>query len=138
MSKSYNHYIFVDTSAWYALFDKDDNNHAQANYFYKNNTFPLVTTDYILDESLTLIKKRLGHAKAVEIGKSLWNGELADIIHLTEEDKVAAWKIFQRYDDKGFSFTDCTNFAVMERLNMPTVFAFDEHFKQYHRLKSLP
>lgn len=50
--KSYKHYTFVDTSAWYALFDKDDNNHAQANHFYENNAFPLVTTDYILDEAL--------------------------------------------------------------------------------------
>ncbi|MEK6724951.1 MAG: PIN domain-containing protein [Deltaproteobacteria bacterium] len=138
MIKSYKDYIFVDTSAWYALFDKDDNNHAQANHFYENNIFPLVTTDYILDEALTLTKKRLGHTKAIEIGKPLWNQELADLIHLIEEDKATAWRIFQRYDDKGFSFTDCTTFAIMERLNIPTVFAFDVHFKQYPRLESLP
>lgn len=138
MLKSYRHCIIVDTSAWYALFDKDDTNHVQANIIYKSNSLPLVTTDYILDESLTLIKKRLGHAKAVEIGKALWNGELADLINLSEEDKVAAWKIFQRYDDKGFSFTDCTTFAAMERLNLPTVFGFDEHFKQYRKFKCLP
>ena len=31
--------------------------------------------------------------------------------------------------DKGFSWTDCTNFAVMERLKIDTAFSFDSHFK---------
>jgi predicted nucleic acid-binding protein len=39
--------------------------------------------------------------------------------------------MFRQYEDKGFSFTDCTSFALMERLDINTVFAFDDHFVQY-------
>jgi len=40
--------------------------------------------------------------------------------------------MFRQYKDKGFSFTDCTSsFALMERLDINTFFAFDDHFVQY-------
>lgn len=39
---------------------------------------------------------------------------------------------------KEFSFTDCTTFAVMERLKIPAAFTFDEHFRQYGRFKVYP
>jgi predicted nucleic acid-binding protein len=131
-------YILADTSAWYALFDEDDKHHERANIFYVRNLFPFVTTNFIIDETLTLVKKRLGHRQAVEAGKNLINQESSSLITITPEDESTAWRIFQRYDDKGFSFTDCTTFAVMERLKIPSVFTFDEHFKQYGKFKCLP
>lgn len=131
-------YTLVDTSAWYALFDEDDKHHERADIFYDRNLSPFVTTNFIVDETLTLVKKRLGHRQAVEAGKDLWNKELSSLITITPEDEATAWRIFQRYDDKGFSFTDCTTFAVMERLKIPYIFTFDEHFKQYGKFKCLP
>jgi predicted nucleic acid-binding protein len=53
------------------------------------------------------------------------------LVRITEDDEERAWRIFRQYDDKGFSFTDCTSFALMERLDINTVFAFDDHFIQY-------
>lgn len=61
--------IFVDTSAWYANEVEDDTNHASAMEFVKKlatNRFGiLVTSDYVLDETLTLIRKRRGARAAV-------------------------------------------------------------------------
>lgn len=130
--------ILVDTSAYYAVKDKDDASHFDALQFIKINTSPVVTTNLIVIETLNLFKQRLGHHHAVEIGKEMFDPATTNVIKITDGDIITAWRIFQRYDDKGFSFTDCTTFAVMERLKIPDVFAFDEHFRQYGRFKCLP
>ncbi len=93
----HRNYILVDTGAWYALFDKNDGEHERASQFFAINHAPFLITDYIVDETLTLLTMRLGHRKAVEIGKQFWNHTLARLIDITSDDKNAAWKIFQRY-----------------------------------------
>jgi uncharacterized protein len=55
------------------------------------------------------------------------------LLLITEEDEERAWKVFRQYVDKSFSFTDCTSFALMERLDTYTAFAFDDHFLQYKK-----
>ncbi len=130
--------IFVDTSAWYALFDKNDLDHASAVKFKESLTHSLVTTNYVADETITLVKNRLSHKIAVEVGIKLWKEAIATLIRVTSSDEKKAWEIFVKYHDKGFSFTDCTSFAVMERLGIAEAFAFDEHFDQYDNLIGLP
>ena len=126
-----NRLVFVDTSAWYALVDKSDHDHRSALNSVRNLTRPLITTNYVLDETLTLIKVKLGPRIAIEFGRKLWNQELAMRIPVIKKDEQKAWDLFSAYDDKGFSFTDCTSFAVMERMKIDTAFVFDEHFTQY-------
>ena len=123
-------YLFVDTSAWYALLDKSDANHHAAIKFKDSLIHPLVTSNYIADEVITLARNRLGYKVAVEIGEKLWNESIANLIRVTPEDEKKAWEFFVTYHDKTFSFTDCTSFAIMERIGMAEVFAFDEHYKQ--------
>jgi len=130
--------VLVDTSAYYAIKDKDDAFHPDALTFIKTNTFPTITTNLVVIETLNLFKKRLGHYHAIEIGEELFNPIMTTALQVTDRDITEAWRIFRRYDDKGFSFTDCTTFAVMERLKIPSVFTFDEHFKQYGKFKCLP
>ncbi len=85
-----------------------------------------------------LAKARLGHDIAVEIGEKLWNESIATLVRVTSQDEKRAWEIFVKHRDKGFSFTDCSSFAVMERLGIIEAFAFDEHFGQYDNLIRLP
>jgi predicted nucleic acid-binding protein len=125
--------ILVDTSAYYALKDKDDVFHSRALLFIQTNEFPVVTTNLVIIETLNLVSQRLGHRHSVELGKKLFDPEASDVINVSDEDVARAWRIFQQYKDKGFSFTDCTSFAVMERLKIRAALAFDEHFRQYGR-----
>jgi len=123
--------IFTDTSAWYAYIDKSDADHAAAIKLVKNLDRPLITSNYIFDEILTLVKLRMGYHIAINLGQKLWSQEVAGLVRLTKEDESRAWEIFIQYEDKGFSFTDCTSFAIMERLKIDTAFVFDDHFIQY-------
>jgi uncharacterized protein len=50
---------------------------------------------------------------------------------VTSADVQRAKAIIYQYDDKDFSLTDATSFAVMERIRVPAVFTFDRHFAQY-------
>ncbi len=90
----------------------------------------LFTSDYVLDETLTLMRARLGHDKAVEFGRWVLQSPLVKIIHIDEETWQAAWEIFVKHKDKDFSFTDCTSFAIMRKLGLINAFTFDRHFEQ--------
>jgi hypothetical protein len=50
--------VFVDTGAWFAYFVRRDPDHRAAIVWMQQNRQPLVTTDYVLDELLTLLKMR--------------------------------------------------------------------------------
>ena len=65
--------IFVDTSAWYATIDKNDRDHMAAVAKIQNLDHPLVTSNYIFDETLTLLKTRLNSTIAIQFGQKLWN-----------------------------------------------------------------
>ncbi|MFZ3170350.1 MAG: PIN domain-containing protein [Candidatus Methanoperedens sp.] len=130
--------IFVDTSAWYALLDKTDSDHTSALKFKDSLNHSIITTNYVADEIITLVKARLGYINAVEIGRKLWNETISTLIRVSSSDEEKAWEIFVKYSDKGFSFTDCTSFAVMERFGITEAFAFDEHFDQYEKIIRFP
>jgi uncharacterized protein len=130
--------IFVDTGAWYAGIVPDDDNHQIAREWLEGNAEPLLTTDYVVDETLTLLKMR-GHALlALEMGESLFAGELADIVLVTEDDIQHAWHTFQQFRDKDWSFTDCASKVVMERLGVLRAFSFDQHFRQFGSIAVVP
>lgn len=130
--------ILVDTSAYFALADRTDRHHAAAIAFVETNGHPLVTTDLIVVETLNLVQARLGAAPAIALGKRLLAPAITTSLTVTEPDRAQAWRLFQRYRDKAFSFTDCTTFALVARLGIATAFAFDIHFRQYGRLIVVP
>ena len=53
------------------------------------------------------------------------------VFHINYIVLEKAWKVFEKYSDKDFLFTDCTNFIVMEMLRINEAFSFDKHFAQY-------
>ena len=130
--------VLVDTSAYFALADQTDQHHTAAVEFVQANDRPLVTTDLIVVETLNLVQARLGPSPAIVLGKQLLAPATTTVLKVTDPDWAQAWRLFQRYRDKAFSFTDCTTFALMARLEVSTAFAFDVHFRQYGRLVVRP
>ncbi len=50
--------VFVDTGAWFAYFVRRDPDHSSAREWARTNRQPLITSDYVIDELLTLLKVR--------------------------------------------------------------------------------
>jgi len=51
--------LFVDTSAWYAIVDKDDSDDKAAVLFLSCSSIPLITTNAVFSETITLIPRSL-------------------------------------------------------------------------------
>lgn len=121
--------LFVDTSAFYAVVDTNDQYHARANSLLRDAD-SLVTTDHVLVESWRLIRDRGGHQSTERFWASL-RGGLASVETVLPVDLDAAWRIGEAFPDQDFSIVDRTSFAVMERLGIASVASFDDHFSIY-------
>ncbi len=122
--------LFVDTSALYALADRTDPAHERAQRFLDENAVPLLTTNYIFAESLSLLTKRMGKATAIRFGEGLRSSDLVRLFQMTAEYEKAAWEEFIRFRDKKFDFIDSTSFVVMQRQGIDAAFGFDRHYVQ--------
>ena len=125
--------FFADSSAWIAIFDMDDKYHVQAKDWMaslEGQGERFVTTDYILDETITHLLNTVNHATAENFALWVLKQKQVQVIHITEELWHESLKLFNRYDDKDFSFTDCTSFVIMRRENLRDAFTFDHHFEQ--------
>lgn len=130
--------VFVDTGAWFARFVPTDPDHPAAKVWLDRNTQPLITTDYVVDELLTLLKVRGEYPRALEIGPALFDGKVCDLEWVTPADVAEAWRVFSTYQDKGWSFTDCVSRVVMRRLGIATALAFDKHFREFGTVTVVP
>ena len=129
---------FVDTGAWAALFVPADPLHETARQWLAGNTDRLVTSDYVVDEVLTLLKTRFSSQASIRAGQSLFGEHLSQLVYLTSGDVERAWKIFRTHSDKRWSFTDCASLAIMERIRISKAFAFDRHFSQMRGIRRVP
>lgn len=120
--------LFVDTSAFVALADKRDRHHQQSKRFLRGlarANQPLVTSTYVADEVITMVRMHIGHAQAVEAGNAILASRWCRLFEVDEQLRASAWNLFTRYDDQTFSFTDCTSFALMSSLGLDEAFTFD-------------
>jgi len=125
--------LFIDTSAFIALIDKDDQYHAQAREFYQKKLSPpfkLITTNFVVCETINFLRARLPLKYAVAYRDDIISSKIASIIHITPDMENSAFNVMKRHKDKNYSFTDCTSFVVMKDLGITNSFTFDEHFRQ--------
>lgn len=125
--------ILVDSSAYFALLDGDDSYHSQALAIQNRliaEGWRLFTTSFVLAETHALLLNRLSQQIATAFLRDLEQGTTT-LVWVTRADVQRAKAIIYQYDDKDFSLTDATSFAVMERLRIPYAFTFDHHFTQY-------
>ncbi len=124
---------FVDTSAFVALYHKNDSYHEQAKAIWdalRQGEAVLYTTRDVISETVTLVRRRTGHKQAMICGNDLWGSLVLDILRPDPQQDRDAWDLFQKYSDKDLSFADCLSFVFMRGLRIRHAFTFDRHFRQ--------
>ncbi|NUQ36922.1 MAG: type II toxin-antitoxin system VapC family toxin [Caldilineales bacterium] len=131
--------IIVDTSALYALADRNDPHHLRAAAFLRaqSGAHTLWVSNHVFDETMTLTKVRLGMHACLQMGVRLRNSRLIDLVVFGQEEEQMTWRLFSQFTDKAWSYTDCASLALSQLRDVRQVFAFDHHFVQMG-LRMLP
>jgi predicted nucleic acid-binding protein len=124
--------VFVDTSALYAVLDRDDANHTAAAECWRrlvSDGADLLTHNYVLVETCALTQRRLGtpalrvlHEDVVPLFRIEWIGEQRHR-HAVDMAVMGA--------RKNLSVVDCASFAVMREAGVKRAFCFDRHFLEF-------
>lgn len=127
--------LFVDTWGWLTLDDRRESQHQRVADFYTDYRAQggqLYTTDYVLDETFTLLFKRLPFVQAQQALHLLDIAMQAGYLRLewiTPERFTQAKLLRLKLQDKpDISFTDLSSVSVMSELGISTVLTADAHF----------
>lgn len=112
-------------------------NHEQAVSFLRalaQSRYRLYTTQLIIAETHTLLRSRLRH-RGRDYALSVAHNAVAGILRstvaiesITATDARQAVETLLAHPDRALSYTDAISFAVMRRLGISYVFAFDDDF----------
>jgi uncharacterized protein len=130
--------IFIDAGVLYSLVVSSEDRHKDVQEWHDGNKEKLITTDYCVDELLTLLLARKRSSLALSIGWKIFNEEICRLHFLTPEQIRRAWVVFQAKYSLGWSFTDCTNKVVIDELGIRTAASLDQHFRQFGNLNVVP
>ncbi len=124
--------LLVDTSALIAFFVKSEEHHEAARqYVLTHPRTRWVILGSVFDETVTWFRAKVSIADSITIGGVLRTEHR--YYYLSDD-----WEAFRRYDDKAWSYTDCSLLVMARRLGIPHVFAFDEHINQMAGLGIIP
>jgi hypothetical protein len=125
--------LFIDTAGWMACADGADPVHARC-CAARDRALEagqwLLTSDFVVDETLTLIRVRLGLGAAETWWQQIDRSSRLRWERIDSDRFEKARQLFFRYRDKHFSFTDCTSFVVMREVRLTHALTTDGHFRQ--------
>ncbi len=132
--------IFVDSSAWIALFKPNDVHHERVRKIFLGQITedtPLITSNVVLYEVLTVLSMRAGKDIALAFGDWFYNKailrELVQNIFVDEAIENKTWMLFRKVKDKNVSFVDCTSVIIASLNDVQEMVTFDQHFKSFER-----
>jgi predicted nucleic acid-binding protein len=123
--------VFIDTSGFIAVLDKDNARHAEAAKTWMDiltSEEDLVTTNYVLVETCALVQSRLGMTAI-----KMFQEDVVPVLRIEWIDKDvhhAAMGIMVAAGRKKLSLVDCVSFETMKLLGVTTAFTLDKHFKE--------
>lgn len=123
--------VFVDTSAFLAVLDADDQFHQQARAIWERlltGAEDLLCTNYVLVETVALVQRRLGLEAVRALEEDVL--PLIRIVWLAEDHHRAGMAALLTAGRRDLSFVDCVSFLIMRGSGVKTAFAFDEDFRR--------
>ncbi|HEX3720661.1 MAG TPA: PIN domain-containing protein [Verrucomicrobiae bacterium] len=127
----------MDTWGWLAYGHRRDSHHPEIKALFEallENRTPIHTTDYILDELITLLFRRESYSEATQFLDGLMSDSARGRVQIQKvnaERFQAALDLRKRYQDKpNISFTDLTTMAIMRELGIASIITEDDHFLQ--------
>ena len=124
--------IYIDTGAFLARYLVRDQYHDLAVAFWdelKTKNEVLMTSNFVLDETATLLGRRAGYVFASKRLRAVYASSVLQIWRPDRDDELQAIDWFVKFSDQGVSFTDCISFVLMRRGQVQHVFSFDHHFE---------
>jgi predicted nucleic acid-binding protein len=124
--------VIANTSGLYAVVDRNDPHHSQAANFLKAHATvgSLLVSNHVFDETMTLVKVRLGMQIALQLGLRLRNSRFVEMVIFSAAEEQETWRIFGHYTDKEWSYTDCACLVLARQRSIEQAFSFDRHFAQ--------
>lgn len=119
---------FVDTSFWIALLSEEDRHFAAAQRLARDGLGPLLTSNHVVGETWTWIRRRFGHERAIACVRSVRAIPTLTVVHVEPSIEDEAWRWLARRDEREYSFVDATSFALMRSRRMREALAFDGDF----------
>jgi predicted nucleic acid-binding protein len=129
--------LFVDTSAFYARFVDNAPRHDAAQAVFDGIQSgelpyrPLLTSNYVVSETATLLLRKASHAAASEALDHVRRSRLIRVVHPEETTFDAVCRSFDRFDDQQISFVDHSTAVLSRQRDIDHVFAFDDDFRTF-------
>lgn len=123
--------VFADTSALYAVLDRDDANHLRAKEALKHlldTDAVMITSNYVLVETFALVQRRLGMEALRLFAESLL--PMLEVYWVNLAEHGSALSSVLTANRRELSFVDCVSFQLMRDLGLPAAFTFDNHFPE--------
>jgi predicted nucleic acid-binding protein len=128
--------LMVDAWAWIALYNPSDQHYAIATLAQEELLkagYRWYTTNFVLDEAYTALRRWGSHHRAVQFGRrirAIVDSSVLEVVAVTPEVEHVAWELFERYDTvSDLSYTDCTTATIMQDRRIRTIFTGDGHFR---------
>lgn len=121
--------VFVDTSALYAILVRSERDHrptAEAFRALVEARQPLITSNYVLVETIALLQHRFGLDAVLDFDARI--APLLRVRWIDPEMHRRAMDRLVRSDQRQLSFVDCASFVVMDSEGIRRALALDSDF----------
>lgn len=90
----------------------------------------MVNIDYILDETYTLLRMRLGIEPVKQLRALLAQSASVQVVRVSDGDYERSLDLMLGHEDKRWSLTDRTSFVLRRELEIGEAFTFDHNFAE--------